>query len=288
MKVLILGAGGLTGRYLVQEGVRRGFTIRATNRQELDITRPDVAQETLAQEEVDAVINAASVTSLEFCEENPRVSRKANCDAPEAWAKECGRKGVKFVHLGTDYIFDGKKQSAYLPTDMAGPLSRYGKDKAEGEKRVMRANPRALIVRLAWVFGHGGKTFMSQLPRILAEQEVVELAGGRTGSCTYAGEAARTIFDLLTVGAEGITHGVQSGQTTWKIFAETAAKLMRARGKKVACREIREIRQSQIAGMRVARPAFSPLDLSETERILGRKIPAWEIGLEEYLREIGC
>ena len=87
--------------------------------------------------------------------------------------------------------------------------------------------------------------------------------------------------------AEGITHGVQSGQTTWKGFAETAAKLMRARGKKVACREIREIPQSQIAGMKVARPAFSPLDLSETERILGRKIPAWEIGLEDYLRERG-
>ena len=105
MKVLILGAGGLTVRYLVQEGVRRGFTIRATNRQELDITRPDVAQETLAQEEVDAVINAASVTSLEFCEENPRVSRKANCDAPEAWAKECGRKGGEVCPFGNGLYF---------------------------------------------------------------------------------------------------------------------------------------------------------------------------------------
>ncbi len=287
MRVLILGAGGLTGRYLVQEGVRRGFSVDARTRTELDISLPDVARETLAEDKVDAVINAASVTSLELCEENPVLSRKVNCEAPEAWAKECGRRGVRFVHLGTDYIFDGKKQSAYLPSDPVCPLSRYGRDKAEGEKRVMRANPQALIVRLAWVFGHGGKTFMSQLPRILAEQEVVELAGGRTGSCTYAGEAARTIFDLVGAKAEGITHGVQSGQTTWKGFAETAAKLMRARGKKVACREIREIPQSQIAGMKVARPAFSPLDLSETERILGRKIPAWEIGLEEYLREIG-
>ena len=155
MKVLILGAGGLTGRYLVREAKRRGMEVAPFTRQELDITQPDVARETLAKVRPDVVINAASVTSLETCEENPALSRKVNCEAPEEWAKECGRAGVRFVHLGTDYIFDGKKTSAYLPTDPASPLSRYGRDKAEGEKKVLRANPHALIVRLAWVYGHG-------------------------------------------------------------------------------------------------------------------------------------
>ena len=155
--------------------------VTAFTRQELDITQSDAARETLAKVKPELVINAASVTSLETCEENPTLSRKVNCEAPEDWAKECGRAGVRFVHLGTDYIFDGKKSSAYLPSDPPSPLSRYGRDKAEGEKKVLRANPHALIVRLAWVFGHGGKTFMSKLPVILAEKEVVELAGGRTG-----------------------------------------------------------------------------------------------------------
>jgi dTDP-4-dehydrorhamnose reductase len=261
--------------------------VLAFARQELDITQSDVARETLAKTKPGLVINAASVTSLEICEENPVLSRKVNCEAPEEWAKECGRAGVRFVHLGTDYIFDGKKSSAYLPTDPPSPLSRYGKDKAEGEKRVLRANPHALIVRLAWVYGHGGKTFMSKLPGILAEKEVVELAGGRTGSCTYAGEAARIILDLAAKKTEGIYHGVQAGTTTWKGFAEKALEKMRSKNGKVACREIRELPQEKIAGLKVPRPAFSPLDISATEKILGRKIPAWEEGLAEYFKEIG-
>ncbi len=287
MKVLFLGAGGLTGRYLVQEAKRRGVEVTAFAKQELDITKPEAARETLVKVGPDLVINAASVTSLESCEENPALSRKVNREAPEEWAKECGRAGVRFVHLGTDYIFDGKKSSAYLPTDPPSPLSRYGHDKAEGEKKVLRANPHALVVRLAWVFGHGGKTFMSKLPGILAEREVVELAGGRTGSCTYAGEAARTILDLAGKRAEGIYHGVQAGMTTWKQFAEKATELMQAKGRKVACREIRELSQKKISGLKVPRPAFSPLDISGTEKILGRKIPDWEKGLAEYLKEVG-
>ena len=287
MKVLILGAGGLTGRYLVKEAKRRGMEVVSVTRQELDISKPDAARETLAKVKPELVINAASVTSLEFCEANPVLSRKVNCEAPEDWAKECGRAGVHFVHLGTDYIFDGKKSSAYLPTDPASPLSRYGQDKAEGEKRVLRANPHALIIRLAWVFGHGGKTFMSKLPGILAEKEVVELAGGRTGSCTYAGEAARTILDLAAKKAEGIYHGVQTGTTTWKAFAEKALDKMRAKAGIVACRKILELPQEKIGGLKVPRPAFSVLDISATEKTLGRKIPGWEEGLEEYLKEIG-
>lgn len=287
MKVLILGAAGLTGRYLVREARRRGMEVTALTRADLDITRADAAREVLARVKPDWVINAASVTGLETCEENPALSRRVNCEAPEEWAKECGRAGVRFVHLGTDYIFDGKKTSAYRPEDPASPLSRYGRDKAEGEQRVLRAHPRALIVRLAWVFGHAGKTFMSRLPALLAEKEKVELAGGRKGSCTYAGEAARTILDLAEKKAEGIFHGVQGGVTTWKQFAEAARERMQAGGGRVACREILELPQEKIPGLKVPRPPFSPLDISGTEKILGRTIPDWREGLAEYLKEIG-
>lgn len=287
MKVLILGAGGLTGRYLVREAQRRGIEVTGLSHADLDITHPDAAKEALAKYKPGWVINAASLTSLELCEEDPVRSRKINTMAPAEWAKECGKAGVRFVHLGTDYIFDGEKKEPYLPTDLASPLSRYGSDKAGGEKQVLRANPAALIVRLAWVFGHGGKTFMSRLPGILAEKAVVELAGGRTGSCTYAGEAARIILDLAAKKAEGIYHGVQSGNTTWKAFSQKALEMMKKKSGKVACREIRELPQGKIVGLKVARPAYSPLDISATEKFLGRKMPKWEEGLAEYLKEIG-
>ncbi len=261
--------------------------VTGLTRQDLDITLPDVARATLLKFKPDQVVNAASLTRLERCEEDPVASRSINTTAPADWAKECGKAGVRFVHLGTDYIFDGTKTTAYLPEDSPAPLSRYGQDKAAGEKAVLLANSQALIVRLAWVFGHGGSTFMSQLPGILAEREVVELAGGRRGSCTYAAEAARIILDLAGGDARGIFHGVQNGETTWKGFAEKAAGLMRGRGAKVACREIRELPADRIPGLKVARPAFSPLDMHKTETFLGRKIPDWVQGLEEYLAEIG-
>ena len=113
------------------------------------------------------------------------------------------------------------------------------------------------------------------------------MAGGRTGSCTYAGEAARIILDLAGKKAEGIYHGVQAGTTTWKAFAQKALDIMKTKGGKVVCREIRELPQAKIAGLKVPRPAYSPLDISGTEKILGRKISKWEEGLAEYLKEIG-
>jgi len=128
---------------------------------------------------------------------------------------------------------------------------------------------------------------MSQLPAILADQEVVELAGDRTGSCTYAGEAARLILDLTARGAREIYHAVGSGQVTWKIFAEKTIERMRNRSQGVVCREIRELSVESIPGLLASRPPFSVLDISMTERFLGRKIPSWEQGLEEYLAEIG-
>ena len=287
MKVLILGAGGLTGRYLVKEAGRRGMEAIALTHAELDITQADSARAVLEKMKPDWVVNAAAFTRLEDCEVNPLQSRNINARAPAEWAKECGKSGIRFIHLSTDYVFDGKKNSAYLPSDPVSPLSRYGKDKAEGEKQVLRANPEALVVRLAWLFGHGGKTFMSQLPAILAEKELVELAGGRTGSCTYAGEAARLILDLAALGAREIYHAVGAGQVTWKIFAEKTIERMRNRNQRVACREIRELSVESIPGLHASRPAFSVLDISMTEKLLGRKIPSWEQGLEEYLAEIG-
>jgi dTDP-4-dehydrorhamnose reductase len=128
---------------------------------------------------------------------------------------------------------------------------------------------------------------MSQLPAILAEKEVVEVAGGRTGSCTYAGEAARLILDLAARGAREIYHAAGAGEVTWKIFAGKTAERMRNQNQKVACREIRELSAELIPGLHASRPAFSVLDISMTERFLGREIPSWEQGLEEYLAEIG-
>ena len=94
-------------------------------------------------------------------------------------------------------------------------------------------------------------------------------------------------MDLAAKKAEGIYHGVQAGIATWKAFAEKALEKMRAKDGKVVCREIRELPQEKIAGLKVPRPAYSPLDISATEKVLGRKIPRWEEGLAEYLKEIG-
>ena len=287
MKVLILGAGGLTGRYLGKEAGRRGMEVIALPHAELDITRADSVRAVLEKMKPDWVVNAAAFPRLEDCEVNPLQSRDINARAPAEWAKECGKSGIRFIHLSTDYVFDGKKNSPYLPSDPVSPLSRYGKDKAEGERQVSRSNPDALIVRLAWIFGYGGKTFMSKLPAILAEKEVVEVAGGRMGSCTYAGEAARLILDLAARGAREIYHAVGAGEVTWKKFAEKTIERMRSRNQKVVCREIRELSPESIPGLHASRPPFSVLDISMTDKFLGRKIPSWEQGLDEYLSEIG-
>jgi len=291
-KVLLLGAGGLMGRYLAieisdQKSARPGFCgeLKKLTRSELDITDTDKSTRVLKEFRPDLVINAAAFCRMEGCETDPDLSESINSRAPDFWARACHEHGVRFVHLSTDYVFGGGRSKPYTERDEPGPLSVYASHKRDAERAVL-ACPEHLVLRLAWIFGVGGSTFMSRIPGLLQKEEILHVATGRTGGCLYAGYGARMIFNLLEKEpAGGLFHLTHRGEVTWMEFAQECKRQMLEKGLPLKNREIVPVPEGEHQALRARRPDYTVLDLGKTEALLGHGLTSWQEGISGYLGE---
>lgn len=285
MKVLILGAGGLMGRHLVRECERRGMKYRALGHQELDITDKRAGEQAVEEFLPEVVINAAARCDFAACEREPEASRRTNLEAPLWWSALGRQRGFQLVLFSSDYIFSGRKQEPYSEESVPEPLSVYGAHKAALEQAIGGEGPE-LILRTAWIFGCGGKTFMSLLPRLLQERESVSVASGKLGSCLHAATGAAAVLGLLQQGAVGLFNLVHPGVTSWEEFAELCLEELRRMGKRPACREIvrvpfQNLLQAEETPGR--RPEYSVLNPAKVIERVG-PLPDWQEGLKSYLR----
>lgn len=283
-KLLLLGAGGLVGRYLAREIARRGFPLLALKRTDLDIRDSDKAAELLGRERPDWLINAAALCNFDACEDNPTASREVNLDAPVALGKICRDLGIRMCQFSSDYVFSGEQREPYGENDRREPQSVYGLHKTELEKAFER-HEEHLVPRLSWVFGVAGHTFMSLLPRLLMTQARLRVAAGKRGSCLYAGEGARMIVDLLVARAGGIVNTVHAGEAAWEWFARECDEGLRRKGLKPICDQIEEVPFGEMPVLKPGRPAYSVLDPARLSRLLGRPPLHWKAGTEEFLEE---
>lgn len=269
MRVLLLGGSGLVGTAVRSVALARGVMIVAPGHADLDIRDEVQARRWLTDARPDVVINSAAVSRIDQCELQPLETQTINADAPALWSRLCRQAGVRLCQLSSDQAL--------------GAHSAYARQKAQAERAVL-AEPGHLVARLAWVFGKGGATFVSQIPARLLELDVLEVLQGRTGSCVHAAEAARILLDLLETGATGLHHAVHPGEVTWPGFAHEARRQLLRRGSPVRARIVE--RPLDQAGLAAARVAYSTLDVTETERAIGRAIPPWPRGLAAYLDEL--
>jgi dTDP-4-dehydrorhamnose reductase len=283
--ILVLGAGGLLGRHLTTLLQRQERPFVAHTRETLDITDANRMRELLDSETFTSVINCAALCSFGACETNPDASARVNRDAPIRWAAECAARGIRFVHFSSDYIFDGRRDTPYPEEAEPHPLSVYAKHKAETEPQVL-SHPMHLLLRVAWIFGAGGRTFMSMLPRLLMESPVVTVASGKRGSCLYAGHGAEMILELVDRGATGLLHVVNSGEATWEGYAHSCLQKLRARNLRPLCNEIREHPFDSMPNLQGFRPPYSVLSTAKLAGILGKEPPHWEAGLDAFLDDL--
>ena len=213
--VLIAGAGGMLGCALQTRCRERGIACVAPPEGTFDIT--DQAGVALvvrdfATEHPDGVlVNAAAYTNVERAEDEPDVARRVNEDGARILADAARASGVGFVHVSTDFVFDGAKRGAYRETDATNPLSVYGVTKLAGERAVAAADPAALIVRTAWVFGPCGVNFPTKILERAAAARPLAVVCDESGSPTYTLDLAAGILDLIDVGGSGLFHLVGSG-----------------------------------------------------------------------------
>lgn len=223
MRVLITGAGGLVGRALVEHCRANDDEVFAYDHQSLDIADSGAAERVIVERRPDAVINCAAWTDVDGCERDPRKTELVNSFGPENLARASRLADAVFVTISTDYVFDGSKEGFYTQRDNPNPISVYGRFKLEGERRSQVAHARTIVVRAGYIFGVGGKNFLSTLVTRARKGEKLMTIHDCYGTPTYGRDLAARLRELALKDLPGVYHVVNSGEgASFETFAREA------------------------------------------------------------------
>ncbi len=275
--VVILGAGGLLGRHLVEALGGSGHIVGAYDRKACDITDQDAVDGALRG--ATAVINCAAYTNVDKAEAEPEAAAAANGRGPEHVARAAAREGARAIHISTDFVFDGKKPGPYDEADPPAPLSSYGRSKLEGERRFLAALPSGVVVRVQGLYGRGGANFASKLPELLSAGKALRLDAERLVQPTFAGAAARQLLAILGSDLTGIAHLSNTGATTWAGYTRRLAS------KLGIAASFEEVPSAELP-----MPAARPPNCLFSHRVLREaglmQLGSWEEGQDAFLRDL--
>jgi dTDP-4-dehydrorhamnose reductase len=216
--VLVTGASGLLGRTVAHALAEAGDTVHAFGREQLDVTNHDGVLEAMHGVRPSFVVHCAAMTDVDACEREPDGAWAVNAEGPGYVATAAADVGAEIVAVSTDYVFDGDN-APYAETDAPNPIQEYGRAKLAGEERVREANPRHYIVRSAWIYGPGGKNFLSHLPELARHGGGIKAIDDQRSSPTSAADLADAIVKLRGSDRHGTYHVVNEGSCSYAEFA---------------------------------------------------------------------
>jgi dTDP-4-dehydrorhamnose reductase len=218
VKILISGGHGQLG-HDVTTLLSKRHTVISCNSETLDIGNRQMVEQVVAKNQPEIIINCAAYTAVDNCEKEKELAWRVNALGPENLAVSAETVGSRFIHISTDYVFDGKKQTdtSYLENDQVQPLSEYGKSKLAGEDAIMQFASNPLIMRTAWLYGHTGNNFLKTMLRLALADSSRELkvVNDQHGSLTWTNSLARQIENILDADIKGIVHATATGSSTW-------------------------------------------------------------------------
>ena len=283
MKALIAGSGGQLGRALVA-GLPAGAEAVAPPEAEFDITDAARVAAVVAASGATVLINAAAYTAVDKAESDEAAARRINVEAVATLAAAARAAGMGFVHVSTDFVFDGTASRPYPPDAAPNPLGVYGWTKLGGERAAVLAHPDALIVRTAWVYAAAGNNFVRTMLRLMAERPEIRVVADQIGTPTHAATLARTIWALAAAAQTGVFHATDAGVCSWYDFAVAIAEEALALGLLTRAVPVIPIATSDYPTP-ARRPAFGVLDKTTTWAMTG---PArhWRAELRDCLAQI--
>jgi dTDP-4-dehydrorhamnose reductase len=258
--------------------------VHAVGHREVDITNQDEIEERLLLGRPAAVINTAALSGIEAAEADPETARAINADAPAKLAEFCARNDVPLIQISTDYVFGATADRPWRESDVVSPVNTYGRTKAEGERRVLEAHPRACIARVAWLFGDGEDFIVHLLSK--DESNSVAVAEDQIGSPTPIFPAARRLLDLARLMIAGnrvpsILHLAGSPPTSRAAWVSYCFEAIRRAGGRVP--RLQPALQSTFQSI-ASRPTFSALDCSLAARLFGAPLD-WCSAVDELVKE---
>lgn len=271
--ILVLAPGGMLGRAMVEALSTRGIAHETAGRNRVDLASPgSIAGITPG---FTHVINCAAYTAVDLAEEQDADATRINGHAVADLAARCDQIDAQLVHFGTDYVFNGTATEPYAVDHPRDPINAYGRSKAVGEEALEASGARYLYLRTSWLYAPWGSNFVLTMKKLTADKEQLKVVDDQRGRPTSCLNLARTTLDLLRAEAEGFLHATDGGACTWRGLTQAINDQLGHACDVQPCTTADFPRPAK-------RPAYSVLDLSETESILGPR-PAWQDCLAEVL-----
>ncbi|MCZ7887206.1 dTDP-4-dehydrorhamnose reductase [Agrobacterium salinitolerans] len=254
--------------------------IVALGRPELDLAQPETVLKALREVKPDAVVSAAAYTAVDKAESEPDIAFAVNRDGARAVAQAASYLGIPLIHLSTDYVFDGAKDTAYVESDPTGPTSVYGRSKLEGERAVSEATDNYVVLRTAWVYSEYGNNFVKTMLRLSENRDEINVVADQFGCPTSANDIAAAVVTIArklvedsSPSVRGVFHLSGTGETNWANFAKQIFAFAKEHGgKSIVVNDITTAQYPTPA----RRPANSRLDCSKLEEVYGIKLPSWQ------------
>lgn len=289
MRIYVIGSEGQVARSLCEiASLDETIVFGHSERSDLDLLRPVSIDKALADFRPDIVINPAAYTAVDKAETEPDLAFAINRDGARAVAAAAAAQGATIVHLSTDFVFDGKKSSAYLESDLPNPLNVYGRSKLEGELAVAEANPQHIVLRTSWVYSPFGSNFVRTMLRLAAERDRLKVVDDQVGCPTYAPDIAAAILDVTRLVSAsgwksayaGVTHLAGPDATTWCAFARAVINGSAARGGRLV--PVDPIPTSDYPTP-AQRPANSRLSTAKLQSLFNVSLPSMKRSLSNCL-----
>lgn len=285
-RALVFGTTGQVAVELARNAHLVGMVLDALGRDRADLSDPAACAAAVAATDADIVINAAAYTAVDAAETDRATAQTVNADAPGAMARAAARRGLPFLHISTDYVFDGSGTRPWREDDPVAPLGAYGATKLDGERQITAAGGPHVILRTSWVYAAHGRNFVRTMLRLGAERESLSVVDDQRGGPTAAHEIAKTLFAIACAfdegrGTSGIFHFAGAPACTWADFAEAifaASSLPR----KPAVARI----PSSAYPTPAKRPGNSVMDCTKIRDTYGIGQPDWRTNLKTVIREL--
>lgn len=272
MKLLITGANGQVGQALIENAKQENLDIIAYSKENLDISSASMVNEILHQQKPDIVINAAAYTNVEQAELDQEQAYNINANAVKNLAMACHELNIPLLHISTDYVFDGKKTSPYLESDIADPLSVYGASKLAGENILAATMKKYITLRTSWVFSATGNNFVKTMLRLFHERTEVSVVNDQFGGPTSADAIAKALLKIASHVVKpdfhdwGVYHFSGAPAVSWYDFACTIRECCLPKSLKLE--KLLPITNDQFP-TKATRPAYAVLDMQKIKSVFG-------------------
>jgi len=291
IKILVIGSHGQLARSLLAITPPEPFTMVCASRPETDLTKPETLAQTLADHAPHFVVNAAAYTHVDDAETHEDAAFAVNTHGVEVLASLCAAQQIPLIHVSTDYVYDGAKETAYTESDSTAPIGVYGQSKLAGEEAIRASGCQHIILRTAWVYSPYGNNFVKTMLHVAQSRDELSVVNDQYGCPTYASHLAAGILEIIqTLNDRAISEDVWgtycmagSGQSNWHEFAIEIFRQSAKLGGPIAT--VNPIPTSAYP-TRARRPVNSRMNCDKLERAFGVRLPDWHEGTMQCVKKL--